>query len=143
MPTALDLTRDGIIAALRPVNPSPAFLDAVARMDEWVADCERQGAIRRSKERAARRKLIRHFRDPANYTQLAAWMSAVPTVSQLETPEQAVRVYRRRIARLRYVQANGGWSPELAMAMPAIRNRLVVARYFARFGAALWALEAA
>jgi hypothetical protein len=140
--STLNLTRDGIIAALRPVNPDAAFLSACAAMDANLVLAEQVGVVRRSKERRARRKRVRLYRDPASHAAMLRWLSLPMFGGTFASVDVAVRALRRRLAVVRLDRERGIMSESRAFARE-LRERLTVAVYFARHGEAFWQREAA
>ncbi len=131
-PPAQQAAIDAIKAALDPASPRNVAAASAYRR-------------RVHGERLARIAMFRDV-DAGSYWRLMKWLSAEAPRTFLSIDE-ARRWLRRELVRIRTMRATRGADyygyRDNAHRLPVLRDRLVVARYFARFGAAVWQREAA
>lgn len=128
-------------ATLARHSNSPAMLRAFEMIDEAA---QRHAATQRLRERTERRKRVNRYMADDGYWPLMAWLSAYPAERRFLSIDEAIRFYRREFARLANARAAGHWSvADKAFRCSHYRDRMIVARYFSRYGVHIWAREAA
>lgn len=132
------------------MNASPAMQAALAEI-EAIGTREIdliRAATFRLKQRTSRRKIVNGFMPAECYGALMRWLSeGSPYVGGFMTTAEARNWLRKEIARILKMRRLRGADyfgfRANAHRLPGLRDRLVVATYFDRFGAELWAREAA
>jgi hypothetical protein len=131
---------------MRYTGNSDPILTALAAIDERGnpdSDENTEYRVRNIvKARTRRREIVNRFmfRD---YWQLMAWLSE-PAPRRFLSCDEALTFFRRQRARFWWAKRTGHYSQaSRAASMSACRDRIVIARYFAKHGRELWAREAA
>lgn len=92
--------------------------------------------------RVERRRLVNSFMRAECYWNLLHWL-AEPAPRSFLSVDEARRWLAKEQARILGLPRDDWKFKDNAHRLPGIRNRLVVARYFSRFGMELWAEDAA
>lgn len=127
------------------MNVSPAMQAALDRI-EGVHNARALRYLIRA--RTERRNLVNSFMAPECYGALMRWLSEPsPYVGGFMTTQEARKWLAKEIARIMSMRRLRGADyygfRDNAHRLPGLRDRLIVATYFDRFGAELWAREAA
>ncbi len=107
-----------------------------------------RAATFRLKQRTNRRKIVNGFMPAGCYGALMRWLSEdSPYVGGFMTTAEARNWLRKEIVRILKMRRLRGADyfgfRDNAHRLPGLRDRLIVAIYFDRFGARLWVREAA
>lgn len=128
------------------MNASPAMQAALAEIDALGTreiDLIRATTFR-LRQRTSRRKIVNGFTPAECYGALMRWLSEdSPYVGGFMTTAEARKWLRKEIARIMGLPRDDWKFRDNAHRLPCLRDRLLVATYFDRFGAELWAREAA
>lgn len=97
----------------------------------------------RMKRREEHRGLVARFSASDGYWSLMRYLSELGHVRYLST-DDAIASIRGHLRRLAIAKAADHWSyPDQAWKVRQFRDRLLIARYFSRFGALIWQRDAA
>lgn len=115
----------------------------------WSAtdpDSERNRKLRLTyliRARTARQAKVTKFSADNGYWPLLRWLSE-PAPRNAISIDEARAWLRKEVARIGKLKAAGHWAyQDNAHRLPGLRDRLIVATYFSRFGADVWARAAA
>lgn len=131
------------------MNASPAMKDALQQIGALGARqidlirAESRRRILRMRSRTARRVEVNRFMAADGYWPLLRWLSDLSPRSFLSIDEARTWL-RKEITRIGKLKAAGHWAyRDNFHRLPGLQDRLIVATYFARYGAETWAREAA
>lgn len=96
------------------------------------------------KRRTNRRKLVIKFMAADGYWPLMRYLSELAYGPKFISTDEAIRWCRAELRRIAIAKDTEHWSyRDRAWRVQPVRERLIIARYFARFGADVWQKDAA
>lgn len=121
------------------ITHSPAMQAALDEIERAAGNRRLLYLIR---ARTERRRLVFSFMQAGRYWPLLRWL-AEPAPRSFLSVDEARAWLAKEQARILGLPRDDWKFKDNVHRLPGIRNRLVVARYFSRFGAELWAEDAA